>query len=120
MEEIFKAIANRVGLTIELIAVVLIACGAIEAVVRLIVPHPRGDTARHFRKRREIFLRFGGWLILGLEFQLAADIIRSAITPTWAEIGQLGAIAAIRTFLNYFLEKDVEKLTTSASADEKP
>jgi len=35
--------------------------------------------------------------------------VRSAISPTWTEIGQLGAIAVIRTFLNYFLEKDVEK-----------
>jgi uncharacterized membrane protein len=46
---------------------------------------------------------------LGLEFELAADIVRSAISPTWTEIGQLGAIAAIRTVLNYFLEKDIEE-----------
>jgi uncharacterized membrane protein len=49
------------------------------------------------------------WLLLGLEFELAADIVRSVITPTWTDIGQLAAIAIIRTFLNYFLEKDVEK-----------
>jgi uncharacterized membrane protein len=48
------------------------------------------------------------WLLLGLEFELAADIIRSVISPTWMEIGELGAIAVIRTFLNYFLEKDLE------------
>lgn len=40
---------------------------------------------------------------------MAADIVRSVIAPTWMEIGQLGAIAVIRTFLNYFLEKDLEK-----------
>jgi uncharacterized membrane protein len=49
------------------------------------------------------------WLLLGLEFELAADIVRSVISPEWADIGQLGAIAAVRTFLNYFLEKDLEK-----------
>jgi uncharacterized membrane protein len=49
------------------------------------------------------------WLLLGLEFELAADIIRSVISPTWLDIGQLGAIAVIRTFLNYFLEKDLEE-----------
>jgi sulfatase modifying factor 1 len=43
-----------------------------------------------------------------LEFELAADIVRSVIAPTWQEIGELGAIAVIRTFLNYFLEKDLE------------
>ena len=55
-----------------------------------------------------IWLRFGVWLLLGLEFELAADIVRTAISPSWTEIGQLGAIALIRTFLNYFLERDVE------------
>jgi uncharacterized membrane protein len=49
------------------------------------------------------------WLILGLEFMLAADIVRRAISPAWQQIGQLAAIAVIRTFLNYFLEKDIEK-----------
>jgi uncharacterized membrane protein len=45
----------------------------------------------------------------GLEFELAADIVRSVISATWFEIGQLAATAVIRTFLNYFVEKDVEK-----------
>jgi uncharacterized membrane protein len=40
---------------------------------------------------------------------MGADIVRSVIAPTWFEIGQLGAIAVIRTFLNYFLERDIEK-----------
>jgi uncharacterized membrane protein len=45
-----------------------------------------------------VWLGFGGWLLLGLEFELAAGIVRTAIAPTWTEIGQLGAIAVIRTF----------------------
>lgn len=53
------------------------------------------------------------WLILGLEFELAADIVRSAISPSWSDIGQLGAIAAIRTVLNYFLEKDIKEFEES-------
>jgi len=59
--------------------------------------------------RKHIWQRFGVWLLLGLEFELAADVARTVITPTWTEIGQLGAIAVIRTFLNYFLETDLEK-----------
>jgi uncharacterized membrane protein len=62
----------------------------------------------HARKK-EIWRRFGAWLVLGLEFELAADIVHSVIAPTWIEIGELGAIAVIRTFLNYFLEKDLER-----------
>jgi uncharacterized protein DUF1622 len=58
--------------------------------------------------RKSIWRRFGLWLLLGLEFALAADIITSVISPTWQDIGELGAIAVIRTFLNYFLEHDLE------------
>jgi hypothetical protein len=59
-------------------------------------------------RKKAIWRRFGTWLLLGLEFELAADIVRSVIAPDWMDIGQLGAIAVIRTFLNYFLEKDLE------------
>jgi uncharacterized membrane protein len=54
-------------------------------------------------------VQFGVWLLLGLEFELAADIIRITISPTWVDIGQLASIG-IRTFLDYFLEADIEKL----------
>jgi uncharacterized membrane protein len=57
--------------------------------------------------RGKIFFELGVWLMLALLFLLGADIIRSAIAPTWNNIGQLAAIAAIRTFLNYFLERDM-------------
>ena len=55
-----------------------------------------------------MFVQFGRWLVLGLEFALAADIVRTVISPSWNDIGQLAAITVIRTFLNYFLEKDLE------------
>lgn len=42
--------------------------------------------------------------MLGLEFELAADVVRTAIAPSWTDIGQLAAIGAIRTFLNYLKE----------------
>jgi uncharacterized membrane protein len=54
-------------------------------------------------------LVLGRFLALGIEFQLASDILRSAVSPTWDDIGQLGAIAAIRTVLNYFLAKEIER-----------
>ena len=64
--------------------------------------------------RKAIWRRFGVWLLLGLEFALAADIITSVISPTWQDIGELGAIAVIRTFLNYFLEHDLENAASAA------
>ncbi|MFE3739054.1 DUF1622 domain-containing protein [Streptomyces sp. NPDC059134] len=55
-----------------------------------------------------IRLALGRFLALGLEFQLAGDILRTAIAPSFTEIGQLAAIAAIRTVLNYILGREIE------------
>ena len=67
---------------------------------------------------KQFWARFGVWLLLSLEFELGADIIRTAISPTWTQIGQLGAIAVIRTFLNHFLEEDLEKYKITAGPAE--
>jgi len=50
------------------------------------------------------------WLAAALTFQLAGDIVHTAVTPTWDDIGRLAAIAVIRTFLTYFLERDIRNL----------
>jgi uncharacterized membrane protein len=56
----------------------------------------------------KIRLRFGMWLALALEFQLGADILATTIAPTLDSLGKLGLLALIRTFLNYFLSKELE------------
>jgi len=107
MEEMFKEIAGHIALGVEVVAALMIGIGAVEALVRLVMPKSKFGRTAPFAKYREIFVRFGVWLMLGLQFELAADIIRSAISPSWTDIGQLAAIAAIRTLLNYFLAKDI-------------
>ena len=68
----------------------------------------RGLVKRHTgHERRMVWMNYGRWLIAGLTFQLAADILETSIRTSWEAIGQLAAIAVIRTFLNYFLEKDI-------------
>lgn len=52
---------------------------------------------------------FGSWLLVSLEFLLAADIVSSVITPTFDNLIQLGIIALIRTFLNFFLTKEISE-----------
>jgi uncharacterized membrane protein len=54
---------------------------------------------------------FGGWLVVALEIQLAADIVGTIVSPTNAHLIELGAIAVIRTFLNYFLNKELKEET---------
>jgi len=108
MEELFRVYAGHVALALEIVAVVIIAFGGAGAVVGLLRPGSP-DPDKPLAKRKEVWVQLGAWLLLGLEFELGADIIRSAISPTWEMLGQLAAIAVIRTFLNYFLEKDIDK-----------
>jgi uncharacterized membrane protein len=60
------------------------------------------------RPYEDVRLVLGRFLALGLEFQLASDILGTAVSPSFAEIGRLGAIAGIRTVLNYFLAQDLK------------
>jgi uncharacterized membrane protein len=113
MEDLLVAIARTTKMLIEASAVVVVTYGAVEAFVKFgrIVITP---SATH-GERKAMWRGLGMWLLLGLEFELAADIIGSVVSPTWYDIGQLGAIAVIRTFLNYFLEKDLEHATVAAT-----
>jgi uncharacterized membrane protein len=114
MQELFKKLADSVALGVEAGAVLIIAYGAIEASYGTLNAVSRGRTKAG--QRKEVLVRFGVWLLLGLEFELAADVVRTVIAPSWTEIGQLAAIGFIRTFLNFFLEKDLEKYEPGSSA----
>ena len=91
-------------LCVEMLGAIVIAAGVAVAVVGLL---------RHFLNRSgggfaPIRLSFARYLMLALELQLAADILSTSIAPTWDRIGKLGAIAVIRTALNYFLSRELD------------
>ena len=115
MEELLKELASYSTLALDAAAVAIVTYGAIDAALQGIRTK-RGRRVLTGR-RKEAFVQLGAWLVLGLEFELAADIVHTVIAPSWAELGKLAVIAVIRTFLNYFLEKDLERLVAS---DETP
>jgi uncharacterized membrane protein len=90
-------------LLIDALALLVIVVGTIESFIRAL-PLIFSATGH---QRPEVWLRYTRWLIAGLTFQLAADIIETSITTSWQAVGRLAAIAVIRTFLNYFLERDL-------------
>jgi uncharacterized membrane protein len=121
VEDIIKNIASTAALAIEGAAAVLIIISAAKTFYRcLLLLAVKNES---MMDKRHVWLHFGRWLVLGLEFELAADILRTAVAPTWSELGQLATVAAIRTALNYFLERDMEKIAENdmqkqrASAD---
>jgi uncharacterized membrane protein len=105
LETQFKEIAGFVALVIEAGAVLIVTFGALQALGGLagaIFSRSADEMAG-----RGIWLRFATWILLALEFALAADIVRTAVAPTWEDITKLAVIATIRTMLNYFLAKDI-------------
>jgi len=116
LEEWLIRISEPVIVIIDLMALFIVVCGTLIAfasslralVASALDPNERGE--RGYLKgheRRVLWMEYGRWLVAALTFQLGADIIESAIAPTWQAVAQLGAVAVIRTFLNYFLERDM-------------
>ena len=58
-------------------------------------------------ERHTMWLRFLRLLVVALTFQLAADLLQITVARTWESVGHVAAIAAIRTFLGYFLDRDM-------------
>jgi hypothetical protein len=90
---------------LESFSVICIIIGFIKTLQLAFSLSRRRDAFQSFNKIR---LRFGMWLALALEFQLGADILGTTVTPTLESLTQLALIAVIRTFLNYFLGKELE------------
>jgi uncharacterized membrane protein len=107
MKEWLDYFSEQAIILIDWIALLVILGGTVEVVVRAV----RGALTRwSHHEQREVWLRFARWLVAGLTFQLAADIIETSVSTSWETIGRVGAIALIRTFLNYFLERDLEEI----------
>src|SRR5438067_13129718 len=102
--ELLRGVAQAVATVVEGVGVAIVALAVLVAAARFVAvlvrrtqPFPPED----------LRLGLGRSLALSLEFLLGADILRTAIEPSWEEIGRLAAIAAIRTALNYFLQREI-------------
>lgn len=92
-------------LGVELIGASIVGVGVLLTVYRYILSVLR----RHALSFDQIRISFARYLALALEFQLGADILSTAIAPSWDQIGKLGVIAVIRTALNYFLTREMDE-----------
>lgn len=114
MQEWLAEISRAAVLVIDAMALVTIVAGTIEAFVSGFVLLL---TSRTGHERRDVWLRYARWLVAGLTFQLAADIIETSITTSWEAVARVGAIAVIRTLLNYFLERDLDEVRARQRED---
>ena len=105
MEEYLVTAVDYLRLVVEAIGAAVVGFGSVAAAIRLLL------TLLGIRdySNTEIRLFLGRYLALGLEFQIGADILSTAISPTFNDVLLLGAIVVIRTVLNYFLSKELER-----------
>jgi uncharacterized membrane protein len=106
-------IVEYIAIAIEVMAILVVAFASAQAffrVIRIAV----GSASD--RERHETYVRYLRLLVGGLTFQLAADIIHTSIAPTWEDLGKVGAIAVIRTFLSYFVGRDMREATETPAA----
>ena len=108
MREWLIAVTEYAIVVIDAMALVIVLFGTVEAFVSGLRLMLAGTTTNI--ERREIWLRYARVLVAGMTFQLGADIIETSITAGWEAVARLGAIAVIRTFLNFFLERDLTEI----------
>ena len=91
MQDLLRQSAEAVSLGLEFLALI-------------VTRHLPGN------QRRAVWLEFSHWLVAALTFQLAADIVQTMVVPGWEDIGRVAAIAVIRTFLTFFLDRDIDTI----------
>jgi uncharacterized membrane protein len=107
MREWLQWIAEQAVLIISAMALLVIVVGTLRAFVSALraIFSPLPDAVW-----RAVWLRYARWLNGGLAFLLAADIIETSLSADWESLGRVAAIAVIRTFLNYFLDRDAAEI----------
>lgn len=94
------------------IGVVIIVWAVILTVFRLLrLEFSRFKQKSIYHNRESVRHQFASYLLLALEFLIAADIIATVLHPSFEEIAILASIVAIRTLISYFLEKEIEKFS---------
>jgi len=111
MQNLAHAAATAVEVAANALGIVAAALG----LGHMLVVLGRKASSRQAIPGLQSQIVLGRWLLLSLELTLAADIVDTILTPSWEDIGKLGAITVLRTALNYFLGKEVDRAATSSA-----
>lgn len=115
-EESLRSAVDMLVRLVEAAGAAVIFVGALIAVVQFVRVLPQRSPDAFVPVR----LSLGRFLALGLEFQLASDVLRTAIAPSFEELGKLAAVAAIRTALNFFLAREIAEEQRIVSMQRAP
>ena len=107
--EIIHNILQVVILTISGLGAAVVVWGVFEASVAFVGLKFSSTKEDPVSRSETIRQHLGAHLLLGLEIFIAADIISSAVSPSWEKVGMLVAIVGVRTILSYFLRMELKQ-----------
>ncbi len=107
MEEIAKQVTVNVSHAVEILAAIIIGIAVVKTLVNYFSLLKKSGLKI---SKEEIRVQFGSSVAVSLELLLGADVLATAVAPSWDDIGKLAAIAILRTALNYFLEKELRHM----------
>ena len=112
MHDAAEFVTKYLSSIVEILAAAVIGI----AIIRFIIKYASNILKQRVEEENQtVRIQFGSSLTVALELLLAADILATAIAPTWDDIGKLAAIATLRTALNYFLERELKTTTSKRS-----
>jgi uncharacterized membrane protein len=123
MEEIAKTITIYISHGLEIISAIVVGSAVFKLLFRYIIFQISKDITQKTPLRgglEGLRVQFGRAVAVALELLLGADVLATAVAPTWDEIGKLAAIATIRTALNFFLEKELSSGLHSEKHSKSP
>jgi len=107
MEEIAKHITIYISHAVEILAAIIIGVAVLKTLLNYLSSILVSSSKV---TKEEVRLQFGSSVAVSLELLLGADVLATAVAPSWDDIGKLAAIAVIRTLLNYFLERELNNM----------
>jgi uncharacterized membrane protein len=118
-----NALEELVILVISYLVPIVEACGAaviMMGVIRTVVYHIKRRLNLDLNCLSDLRLQLVESLIMGLEFQLAADVLKTAISPTWNQILVLGALIVLRVALSFLLERELHTICEIQASGTEP
>ena len=103
---------------ISIISLIIVIYGAVIAFCAFLRNEARRITGQYsFTATRELRADLGTYLLLGLEFLIASDILKTVLEPGLNELAILGGIVVLRTVLSIFLNKEIRELQAQKETD---
>jgi uncharacterized membrane protein len=108
--------SSQIAILIDGAAALIVGLATLEAIVRSVYTYVTTPEGKRIKSIQPIRWRLGHWLSLSLEFLIGSDIIRTAVNPSWIQLGQLGGIVVLRVVINYTLGRDIAETKADTPA----